>query len=270
MKKFLSILLLAMTIPFHSLAQSQETAKDKGPENMVLIPGGTYEMGSRRSLLELNPADLMNTDRHALGPENPAHEVQMDGFYIGIYEVTNEEYAEFTKQTGAPSARFAADSDFNGPRQPVVGVSWKQAQKYCQWKDQRLPTEAEWEMASRGKRRVRFPWGNEPPNSSRLNYNEELNKTAPVGSYEKGKSDYGIYDLAGNVSEWTADWHLPEYYLFSPKSNPEGPEKGHYKVIRGGNWRNVAQDVTMTYRNATVPKMQNTTVGFRCAKDAKL
>ena len=74
MKKFLSILLLAMTIPFNSLAQSQETAQDKGLESMVLIPGGTYEMGSRRSLLELNPADLMNTDRHALGPENPAHE----------------------------------------------------------------------------------------------------------------------------------------------------------------------------------------------------
>jgi formylglycine-generating enzyme required for sulfatase activity len=75
--------------------------------------------------------------------------------------------------------------------------------------------------------------------------------------------------LAGNVSEWTADWHLPEYYLFSPKENPQGPEKGHYKVIRGGNWRNDAQDVTMTYRNATVSKMRNKTVGFRCAKDAQ-
>jgi len=262
-------MLLAMVLPFNGLAVSSETAKDKGLEGLVLIPGETYEMGSRRSLLELNPADLMNTDRHTLGPENPAHEVRMDSFYIGIYEVTNLEFKDFVKQTGAKPSLLAKNSDFNADQQPVVGVSWKQALKYCQWKDQRLPTEAEWEMASRGKRVIRYPWGNQPPNKSRLNYNEEVNKTTPVGSYENGKSDYGVYDLAGNVSEWTADWHLPEYYLYSPKENPQGPEKGHYKVIRGGNWRNDAQDVTMTYRNATVSKMQNKTVGFRCAKDAQ-
>ena len=73
-------------------------------------------------------------------------------------------------------------------------------------------------------------------------------------------------DLSGNVSEWTYDWHLPEYYIFSPKMNPNGPKKGVYKVIRGGNWRNKKGDVNMTYRNATVPSIRNKTLGFRCAK----
>ena len=98
--------------------------------------------------------------------------------------------------------------------------------------------------------------------------NNELNKTAPVGSYEAGKSDYGVYDLSGNVAEWTYDWHFAEFYLFSPKTNPIGPKKGHYKVIRGGNWRSKLEEVSMTYRNATVPSTRINTLGFRCAQSA--
>ena len=106
--------------------------------------------------------------------------------------------------------------------------------------------------------------------SEKLNFNEEKNKTMSVGYYEKGKSDYGIYDLSGNASEWVQDWHFPEYYLFSPKENPKGPERGQYKIIRGGNWRNTAEYVDLTYRNATTPRMRNTGIGFRCAKSAPL
>lgn len=235
-------------------------------EEMVLIPGGIYQMGSYRSLLELDPADLFNTDRHALGPENPAHEVHIDAFLIDIYEVTHNDYAEYVKATGASQPRFHDDPNFNGARQPVVGVAWKQAQSFCQWKGKRLPTEAEWEKASRGKRAVDYPWGNTAPDGSKLNFNLEKNNTTPVGSFPEGKSDYGVYDLSGNVAEWVQDWHLPEYYIFSPKENPQGPEKGQYKVIRGGNWRNNGKDVTLTYRNATVPKLRSNSVGFRCAK----
>ena len=258
---------IALLLPMLASATGAEEVKSPpAMENMVYIPGGIYEMGSRLSLRELNPADLLNTDRHALGPENPAHEVLVDGFHMDIYEVTNADYLEYVKATAAKQPAFINDPDFNGPKQPVVGVSWKEAGKFCEWKGKRLPTEAEWEKASRGKRPIEYPWGNEPPDATKVNFNEEVKKTMPVGSYEAGKSDYGVYDLSGNVAEWTHDWHLPEYYLFSPKENPQGFEKGQYKVIRGGNWLNNAHDVNMVYRNATVPSMRNKTVGFRCVK----
>jgi formylglycine-generating enzyme required for sulfatase activity len=258
---------LVLLFQFFAVPSFAEDAKDSaGMKNMAFIEGGMYEMGSRRSLQELNPGELMHHDRHSLGPENPAHHVHVDAFYMDIYEVTNADYQEYVKATGAKQPALAKNPDFNEPKQPVVGVSWKEAVKFCKWKGKRLPTEAEWEKASRGKRRVIYPWGNELPDKTKVNFKEQVNKTTPVGSYEAGKSDYGVYDLSGNVAEWTHDWHLAEYYLFSPKANPKGHEKGQYKVIRGGNWRNTPHDVNMVYRNATLPTVRNKTVGFRCVK----
>ena len=250
------------------ISPNLSVAAPSSPEGMAFIPAGKSQMGSRKSLLELKPHDLFNTDRHTLGPENPAHEVYLDAFYIDIYEVSNENYKKYVADTGAKRPQSLDKAGFDGDRQPVVGASWKEAVAYCKWGGKRLPTEAEWEKAGRGKRPVRYPWGDSAPDSEKLNYNEEKMKTTPVGFYEKGKSDYGVYDLSGNVSEWVQDWHFPEYYLFSPKKNPQGPERGKYKVIRGGNWRNNADDVDLTYRNATAPNMRNSTVGFRCAKSS--
>lgn len=265
-RKILTYLLaLTLGLTFTPVPKGHATGM---AEDMVLIPAGAFIMGSRQSLIELDPADLMNTDRHALGPENPAHETILDAYYIDRYEVTQADYAKFVEATGAAKPRGHDNPDFNGPRQPVVGVNWKEARAYCKWLGKRLPSEAEWEKAGRGKRPVEYPWGDEPPDKSRLNHNETMNKTVPVGSYEAGKSDYGVYDLSGNVAEWTNDWHLAEYYLFSPKENPPGPGKGQYKVIRGGNWRNNDGDVNLTYRNATVPSLRSTGIGFRCAKNA--
>ena len=265
MNRFLVFLTLFFLTPMPLQAQKGENDSPSVP--MAHIPSGIYIMGSQKSLIELDPADLFNTDRHALGPEDPAHEVHIDGFYLDIHEVTNEEYGKYLEASGAAEPDFWENHDFNGARQPVVGVTWKEAQKYCHWRGKRLPTEAEWEKASRGKRSIKYPWGNGPPDLTRANFNGEVGKTKPVGSYEAGKSDYGVYDLAGNVSEWVFDWHLAEYYLFSPKANPQGHSKGSYKVIRGGNWRNNAEDIRMTYRNATVPKLREKTIGFRCVKD---
>jgi len=244
-----------------------EEGQNKFP-GTIMVPAGKFEMGSHKSLMELNPTEIFHSDRHMLGPEDPAHEVILDAYLIEMYEVTNGDYKKYLKLTGSKKPPYWDDPGFNGPAQPVVGVSWKSAQKYCHWKKMRLPTEAEWEKAARGKRPVKYPWGNEAPGPSRLNYNNLIKKPADVGSYLSGKSDYGVYDMSGNVSEWVFDWHDPEYYLFSPMENPTGPKKGQYKVIRGGNWRSGAEDVRLTYRNATVPKIRNTTIGFRCAASA--
>lgn len=250
------------------MVSSGFAAEPSSFEDMGLIPAGKSQMGSQKSLLELKPHDLFNTDRHSLGPENPAHEVYLDAFYIDIFEVTNEKYKNFVDATEAKIPRGWGKTSFSGAQQPVVGISWKEAVTYCKWRGKRLPTEAEWEKAGRGKRPIKYPWGDSPPDSEKLNYNNEKKKTIPVGSYDKGKSDYGIYDLSGNVSEWIHDWHYPEYYLYSPKENPQGPNVGHYRIIRGGNWRNNADDVDLTYRNATAPNVRNYTVGFRCAQSA--
>jgi formylglycine-generating enzyme len=236
------------------------------PKGMALIAGGVYIMGSHKSLIELNPGDLFSTDRHTLGPENPAHNVQVDPFYIDTHEVSHGDYMKFVRNNKVKEPLYIKDPNLNDYKQPVVGISWKEAQLYCKWKGRRLPTEAEWEKASRGKRSIDYPWGNESPDNTKLNFNREIKKTTNIGSYETGKSDYGVYDLAGNVSEWVYDWHSPEFYLFSPKKNPLGPKKGQYKVIRGGNWRSNSEDVKMHYRNATVISIRNKTLGFRCAR----
>jgi len=238
------------------------------PPKMVLIPSGTYEMGDLKSLSETNVFDLLNPDRHALGPENPAHKVFVEAFFIDIYEVTNASFAEFIKAKNRKPPTFWNNTDFNQPQQPVVGITWKEAQSFCKWKNKRLPTEAEWEKAAKGKEIYDYPWGNSLPTEEKLNFDSHTGKTMPVGSYEAGKSSLGVYDLSGNVAEWVYDWHGPEYYLFSPEKNPQGPSEGTYKVIRGGNWRNNKDDVKVTFRNATTPKLKSKTVGFRCAKNA--
>ncbi|MBI5428027.1 MAG: formylglycine-generating enzyme family protein [Nitrospinae bacterium] len=238
---------------------------------MAFIPGGVYEMGSKKSLMEIqmDPTDILNPDRHTLGPEDPAHEVDIDAFYIDLYEVTNADYRKFLEAANHEKPRFWEDPELNDPRQPVVGVSWTDAERYCAWNKKRLPTEAEWEKAARGKKPVTYPWGEDPPDKSKLNFNDEFKKPLPVGSFEAGKSDHGVYDLSGNVAEWVQDWHWAQYYLFSAKKNPRGPKKGQYKVVRGGHWMSVPDDTRLTYRNASVPSVKNKLFGFRCVKDAR-
>ncbi len=265
MAKVFHFLLLVTLIAAPAYGESSTTPA--APEGMVLIPEGSYEMGSRRSLRELNPTALFQADRHMLGPEDPAHEVFTSAYFIDKNETTNAQYRKYIASTGARTPRFLDDEKFNNPNQPIVGVNWKEAQGYCKWAGKRLPTEAEWEKAGRGQAPVLFPWGNVPPDGTRVNFNGEHGKTSKVGSFEPGKSAYGVYDLSGNVAEWVQDWHYPEYYLFSPKKNPRGPVKGQYKVIRGGNWRNNGADVRLTYRNATTPKIRSNSIGFRCVKD---
>jgi formylglycine-generating enzyme required for sulfatase activity len=225
------------------------TSAEDGAE-MVLVPAGEFTMGS-------NEYD----------DEKPPHRVHLDGFYIDKYEVTNALYRRFMDATNRGAPAYWNDANWNGASQPVVAVSWLDAEAYCRWAGKRLPTEAEWEKAARGTDGRRYPWGNDW-DSSRANSGEsKLGKTAPVGSYASGVSPYGAHDMAGNAWEWVADWYGKDYYKQSPDRNPQGPRPGRTRVLRGGSWGGSPIHLRASFRNYYLaPDFRYTNVGFRCAR----
>lgn len=196
--------------------------------------------------------------------ERPEHSVMLDAYWIDVYEVTNSDYEKCVQ---AGKCRAAEKyKGFDDPSKPVVGVSWFDAADYCAWVEKRLPTEAEWERAARGDDGRFYPWGN-TLDCLHANYREcALKSTTTVGSYPEGKSPYNLMDMAGNASEWVADWYDPNYYASSPIENPKGPETGKYRVVRGGSWLRYAYLMKSSDRAALSPHTRNNSTGFRCAK----
>jgi len=231
--------------------------KLKVPET-VKVPAGEFIMGS--------PAGEGHKN------ERPQHEVYVDAFAIGKYPVTNEQYAVFVQDTGwrPPYHWEKGKMPENKAKHPVVNVSWLDAVVYCRWiskktgREWRLPTEAEWEKAARGSDGRIYPWGNEPPDKTRCNYNMNIKDTTPVGHYPAGASPYGALDMTGNVWEWVADWYDRNYYAVSPARNPTGPERGHGRVLRGGSWRSDVNGVRTALRGGIHPDNRFDDVGFRC------
>ena len=229
------------------------TGKDGAP--MMLVPSGEFTMGSNASFAH----------------EQPLHRITLDAFYMDKYEVTVGQYAKFLE-----AMSLSAPPDWNVMNQPlhqnrpVVNMSWSDANLYCRWAGKRLPTEAEWEKAARGTDGRIYPWGNDPLDQLRANYGKETwanhAALAPVGSLELGRSLYGIYDLAGNAWEWVSDWYDKDYYEKSPSQNPNGPEQGATKVLRGGSWYANLGYLKSTYRFNIAPSARDSDFGFRCAK----
>ena len=251
-----------------SAENSPVPGKDGAP--MVLIPAGSFPMG------------VPPGDRDGGRDEYPRHDVELDSYVIDKYEVTNGRYLEFVRATGhriPQNPKNPTRNLWQGETitesladRPVVNVDWSDADAYCRWVGKRLPTEAEWEKAAKGNHDWRFPWGNVEPTAKHLNYNQQWigEKTLmPVGSYEAGKSPYGLYDMAGNVWEWVNDWYDPHYYETSPKRNPNGPAAGIKRVLRGSGWQNETPTVRIFTRVESDPTMRNESTGFRCARDAK-
>jgi len=259
------------TTPDVSLGANMKIGNDGA--KMVLIPAGEFEMGSN------------NGDPD----ERPVHTVYLDAFYIDIYEVTNAQYKKFVDATGYPKPVYWRSDNFNEPDQPVVGVTWEDANAYAKWAGKRLPTEAEWEKAARGGLVGKnYSWGDSPiPPKGAGNfadmtaklvfkrwdvisgYDDGYSHPAPVGSFSP--NGYGIYDMMGNVWEWCYDWYDANYYSRSPKNNPKGPESGRDHVIRGGSWFADKDCLRVSNRFNYDPSyvIQSAfNIGFRCVQDA--
>lgn len=234
------------------------------PGGMVLVPAGSFLMGS-------DP----RKDRAAGPQEQPQHEVYLDTFRIDRFEVSNVEYLRFVLGMGADWPKFWRENPFpeKAALHPVINVSWHEADAFCRWVGKRLPTEAEWEKSARGVDGRIFPWGNEPAGWIKSNIAHPGSKRgfkypplANINRYDKGTSPYGVYQMAGNVSEWVSDWFDPEYYRNGHDKNPQGPTTGELKVFRGGSWNEDPEVARSAGRNGGLPDRESYLTGFRCAK----
>jgi len=262
------------------------------PERMATIPAGQYFQGSDA--------------KDAGDNEKPSHNVTLAGYCMDLYETTAKEYkacsdvgkcrrpsndVEWPKITPADRKLYAPLCTFGKEGMedhPINCVSHSMAETYCKAQGKRLPTEAEWEYATRGPDGRVYPWGDEAPTAKHLNAcgsecvswgqkhgtalsalypaDDGYATTAPVGKFEAGKSRFGPYDVAGNVWEWVADWYAP--YTADPKTNPKGPDTGEKKVIRGGAWNGgFTSWLRPSFRYAQDPNALSYGIGFRCAAD---
>jgi eukaryotic-like serine/threonine-protein kinase len=228
---------------------------------MVYVPEGKFLMGSTDSDLMAHPG------------EKPQHSVSLDAYWIDQTDVTNAMYAVCVKagacQPPTQSRSNTHNSYYNNPQYdnyPVVNINWMDANAYCTWAGARLPTEAEWEKAARGTDGRIYPWGNQSPDKSLLNYNGSVGDNTAVGNYPSGASPYGVLDMGGNVWQWVKDWYDANYYASSPSSNPQGPSSGTYRVLRGGSWSLPADGVRSAIRNRSTPTDDDLNVGFRCSR----
>lgn len=230
------------------------------PGPMIRIPAGKFIMGSNERFSD----------------EGPQHVVHLDDYYIDQYEVTNLQYLAFIDATGR-----RAPQHFSGRKvppgkadHPVTFVTWFDGRDYCAWAGKRLPTEQEWEKAARGEDGRVFPWGNEfrlhkantPVRWARIGIEGD---STPVGAFADGVSPYGLYDMSGNVWEWTDSWYMPH-----PGNDNKSENFGKiYKVLKGGSWWDCSFyqcgiSAPLYNRSFFNARVRNTTFGFRCAKDA--
>ncbi len=225
---------------------------------MIQVPSGAFIMGDNEG---------------SGGDEDPEHLVDLALYWIDKTEVSAAAY-QLCVEAGActPAGQFG---NCNAPlseraSHPINCVDWTMADAFCRWQGKRLPSEAEWEKAARGNDQRRYPWGDAGPDRDRLNYNNIVGSTEPVGSHPSGASPYGVLDMAGNVLEWTNDYYAADYYAQSPAADPQGPPlpaDGDFRVVRSSSWNTGdIRAATTTVRNNFPATTVDPALGFRCAR----
>jgi sulfatase modifying factor 1 len=229
---------------------------------MVFIPGGEFARGRTYEWADYNVKWYPTAHQD----DRPVRTIYVDPLYLDESEVTNEQYAGFVKATRhrAPYHWVKGEMPKGKAKHPVVNVSWDDATAYCTWQKKRLPTEAEWERACRGVAvGAMFPWGDRAITPKDARFQSE--STESVCTYPKNY--FGLCDMIGNVWEWTSDWYERTYYAKAPDRNPQGPEKGMYRSLRGGSWFDEPPlFLTCSYRSWARQAERSPTIGFRCAK----
>mgnify|MGYP001157811964 CR=1 FL=1 len=223
----------------------------------VFVPAGEFQMGTNEKNAQKN---------------RPVHVVTLSAFWVDQTEVTNAMYALCVAAKKCPLPApgqnpFYGKSKYND--YPVVYVTWNAADAYCHWAGGRLPTEAEWEKAARGTDGRVYPWGDDPPDESRTNFDLNLDAPLPADRYPLGASPYGALNMAGNVREWVADWFHQYYYIVSPSENPQGPPSGELKSLRGGSYLDGYSEIRTFNRFEHHPASPGINRGFRCVSDEK-
>lgn len=229
------------------------------PNPMAAVPAGRFIRGTNERLPD----------------EGPQHAMNVAAFKIDIYEVTNRQYKAFIDATGRRSPDHFRNRTFPAGKadHPVTFVTWNDAADYCAWAGKRLPSDVEWEKAARGTDGRSFPWGNEfdvrkANTPVRWLALKQTGDTTPVGAFQAGVSPYGMYDMTGNVWEWTASWYQP-YPGNQTVSEAYGER---YKTLKGGSWFDCSfykcgLSAPVYNRAFFARKTKNDTIGFRCAKD---
>ncbi len=254
---------IRLTVFLILIGSLSSRAADSTAAEMVLIPAGTFDMGSTRGQND----------------EQPVHRVSIDSFYMGATEVTIWEYLQCVHSGNCRmpywwNKRFFPQKVDDLPGKewlnlPVTGVSWDDARAYCTWmgKGFRLPTEAEWEYAARGRTGSEYFWGNNTDSASLYAVINERLSTVKSAC----PNQYGLYDMLGNAWEWCQDRYDAHYYQKSGAENPRGPtdpKKYPYRVVRGGSWNEYLWNLRSANRNYGESFRRFDGVGFRICRSA--
>ena len=238
------------------------------PKGMVLVLGGSFELGSNQGRRN----------------EKPAHKVSVPTFYLDQTEVTNQDFRRCMKAGYCYRLRgVVVPKRYLFSNAPVVYVSWYDAQRYCQWRGKRLPTAAEWEYAARGSKQRMYPWGNQKASCRKAHFNR-CRPRRPIAVNKKNAEHLGLRHMAGNVSEWVNDWYAPCYSgcrgacgSFCSGNAPKGSCNGKsdcpkrlFKVLKGGSWASNRSTLRASWRQGMMPTRMSSKIGFRCASSSPI